>query len=147
MCAVLSDKVVVAIDREADIVVAQQRARNLAREQGFDLKAQWEIAIAVSEAAGNMFKYAGSGQIALYVLDADPPAIEFTAIDRGAGIADLDSALRDGVSQGRELSLEPNVTGRTGLGLGLGAIGRLMDELQIDSTPQGTCLRARRYRR
>ena len=53
----------------------------------------------------------------------------------GAGIADIEAALRDGYTTGN------------GLGLGLGGAKRLSSEFHIDSRPgQGTHVRIARWR-
>jgi serine/threonine-protein kinase RsbT len=137
----------IEVAREADIFVCQRRARALAAALGFDVRAQWEITIAVSEAASNILKYAGAGRVILRRLDDEPGGLEFEATDTGGGIRDLDSALRDGVSCGHDLSEDPRVTTRSGLGLGFGTMRRLMDSLAVESTAGGTRVRARRWRR
>ena len=71
-------------------------------------------------------------------------ALEFVAVDQGPGIADLHPALRDGVSGGRDLAGDPRVTSRSGLGLGFGAMRRRMDTVEVESSPAGTRVRARR---
>ena len=140
-------EVVVPVEREVDVVVAQRRACLYAAGLGFDRRAQSEVATAVSEAAANMLKYARSGRIILRTFCGPEPVLEFEAVDRGGGIADLRLAMRDGVSEGRALTPDVPAGNRQGLGLGLGAIGRLMDELQVFSSREGTRVVARKTRR
>jgi serine/threonine-protein kinase RsbT len=139
-------EVVVAIEREGGVVVAQRRARLYAAALGFARQAQWEVATAVSEAAANMLKYARSGHIVLRAVGNTGHVLEFEAVDRGSGIADLALAMKDGVSEGRDLTVDAAAGHRRGLGLGLGAIRRLMDDLQVFSTGDGTRLVARKSR-
>lgn len=63
--------------------------------------------------------------------------MEMVTHDRGPGFADVESAMRDGFSQGQDLVLEVPPTHRSGLGAGLGAVERLMDELRIEGRPGG----------
>ena len=132
-----------AIAREADVVLLQRRVRSLAATAGFGVRAQWEIAIAASEAAHNILKYAGTGRLVVRVWDGEG-ALEFEAVDQGPGIGDLHAALRDGVSRGRDLAGDPRVTSRSGLGLGFGTMRRLMDTVEVESSTAGTRVRARR---
>ena len=53
----------VAIKYEQDVVVARQRARQIAGLLGFDGQDQTRIATAVSEIARNAFRYAGAGKV------------------------------------------------------------------------------------
>ena len=49
--------VTVAIRQEQDVVIARQRAREIARLVGFDGQDQTRIATAVSEIVRNAFRY------------------------------------------------------------------------------------------
>jgi anti-sigma regulatory factor (Ser/Thr protein kinase) len=92
-----------------------------------------QLALAVTEAASNLYKHASEGSLWLGVnRDGDPPGIDLVTIDTGPGLADVDAALRDGHS-----------TAGT-LGIGLGAIRRLADFCDLYSRPgHGTALAAR----
>jgi len=127
----------IEISTAADVLIAQRRARVLAEQLGFARRAQWEFATAVSEAATNILCHASGGAIEF---DADDERVEFTAIDTGAGIADLDRALVDGVSLGSALE-------RGSLGCGMGAIARLMDGVTVETSAcRGTIVRAYKRR-
>ncbi len=128
-----------------DVYVCQHKARLFASAVGLELRGQWEVAIAVSEAVRNVVKYAGKGRLLLRALEDPPGGVELEVADEGGGIADLEAAQRDGISGGLDLALEPSVTTRSGLGLGLGAIRRLMDVLEVTSTSAGTRVRAQRW--
>ncbi len=125
---------------EDDIVVARQRAREMAKSLGFGIVDQSRIATAVSELARNVVRYASNGQ-GEAVIRAIPQSeggvgIEIVVSDEGPGIADIERVMRGGFTTGH------------GLGMGLSGTSRLMDEMSIDSAPgQGTIVTIRRWRR
>jgi anti-sigma regulatory factor (Ser/Thr protein kinase) len=92
-----------------------------------------QLALAVTEAASNLYKHAEQGSLLLAISrDADPPGIVLVTIDAGPGLPDVGAAWRDGHS-----------TAGT-LGIGLGAIRRLADFCDLYSMPgRGTALVAR----
>ena len=114
----------VSISDQIDCRVAQATAREFAKRLGFPPREIEEIALVTSELAANLVRHAGSGALTLIELrDQDPIGIQIESQDRGPGIADVEQSLTDGFST------------RGGLGLGLGSVNRLMDELEINSTP------------
>jgi anti-sigma regulatory factor (Ser/Thr protein kinase) len=76
-------------------------------------------AIALTEAATNMLKHAGGGEIILRTLGEPASGVEVLALDEGPGIADWDLSVRDGYSTG------------TSPGNGLGAMRRLSAEFDV----------------
>jgi anti-sigma regulatory factor (Ser/Thr protein kinase) len=92
-----------------------------------------ELALAVTEAASNLYKHANQGSLLLRIgRDAGTPGLELVTIDAGPGFRDTSLAMRDGHS-----------TSGT-LGIGLGAIRRLADFCDLYSVPgHGTALVAR----
>jgi signal transduction histidine kinase len=108
------------IRTEPDVVLARQRARQIAALLGFDGLEQTRLATAVSEVARNTVQYAGGGVVA-FELTGQPPMLLVRVSDRGPGIA----RLRD-VLDGRYRSA-------TGSGLGLLGARRLSDHFEIDS--------------
>ncbi len=115
---------------------------------GFELPARGQLATAVSEAATNMLEYARGGLLVPMAIDDPASGVESRAMDDGPGFTDITLALRDGVSEGHERSLADDLRDFRGLGLGLGAIQRLTDELWIGNRPAGGALvRARKYLR
>lgn len=123
----------IRVEEASASVGCRTAALSLARRLDFpELRAE-QLALAVTEAASNLFKHAREGSLLLAARrDADPAAIDLVTIDRGPGIADLDRALRDGSS-----------TAGT-LGIGLGAIRRAANFCDVYSRPgHGTALAAR----
>jgi serine/threonine-protein kinase RsbT len=124
----------VRVTEEFEIATAARAARDLAEACGLSgVEAQY-VATAVSEVVRNAVTYAGGGEVVL-VPDRrrGRPGLQITVRDRGPGIADLDAALRDGVSTGGSL------------GLGLPGARRLMDDFEIHSGPGGTEVRMGRW--
>ncbi len=127
----------VAIQREADIVLARQAGRQLAAELGFSTTDQTLIATAISEVARNIVVYAVRGEIVLTRTDdAGRVGIQVEAIDAGPGIDNKDLALRDGYST------------KNSLGLGLPGARRLMDDFALESeVGRGTHVTMRKWKR
>ena len=119
----------IAIESDADVVTARQRARALA--VGLDMPStdQTLLATAISEVARNITAYAVRGEVLLELVrdSHGRRGIRVVARDEGPGIADLERALTDGYTTGG------------GLGLGLPGARRLVDEFDIQSGPtEGT---------
>ena len=115
----------IAIESDADVVTARQRARALA--VGLDMPStdQTLLATAISEVARNITAYAVRGEVLLeLVRDGEGRrGIRVVARDEGPGIADLERALTDGYTTGG------------GLGLGLPGARRLVDDFEIETAP------------
>ncbi|MFD6534448.1 ATP-binding SpoIIE family protein phosphatase [Streptomyces sp. NPDC060184] len=120
-------------DTESMPAAARGAASALARRLGFDEQRCAEVALAVSEAATNLTRHAQDGTLLLRaVRTADDAGVECVTIDSGPGMSDIAHALTDGVSSAGTL------------GIGLGAINRLADAVDIHSVPdRGTVLAAR----
>ena len=113
----------VEIRLEHDVVLARQRARQIAGLLGFEPQDQTRIATAVSEIARNAFQYAGGGRVEFLVQDDTPPVFLIRVHDQGPGIRNLQEIL-----DGRYRS-------PTGMGLGIVGVRRLMDSFRIESAP------------
>src|ERR1043165_1239169 len=111
------------VSSEHDVVRARQRARQIADGLHFDLQAQTKFVTAVSEIVRNGFRYAGGAQVSFIFIHDAVPAIEVQVNDNGPGIGDLKAVL-----EGRYQS-------STGLGMGIVGARRLMDRMDIASTP------------
>jgi anti-sigma regulatory factor (Ser/Thr protein kinase) len=109
---------------------ARRRATAIASAIGFDATEAGRVAIVVTEAAGNLVKHAGGGQVLMRAVTAGATTgFEFLALDRGPGISDIPGSMRDGYSTAGSP------------GTGLGAVARLCTESDIYSAPgSGTVL-------
>ena len=123
-----------AVKSELDAGRARRAARELAGKLGFGEADGEAVAIAVSELAMNLARYARNGSITLRPLAAEGRrGLRIESRDSGPGIADTQRAMRDGYSTGG------------GLGAGLGGVRRLMDEFEITSSPDGTVVRTAKW--
>ena len=114
----------IAIRHERDVVIARQRAREIARLVGFDGQDQTRIATAVSEIVRNAFRYAKGGKVEFAIEGSSTPQLLLVRVrDQGPGIADLAH-----VMSGQYQST-------TGMGVGIIGAHRLMDKVEIDSKP------------
>lgn len=75
---------------EPDIVLARQRARQIAGLLGFHPLDQTRIATAVSETARNAFEYAGGGRVEFLVESGLPAGLSIRVRERGPGVKGLD---------------------------------------------------------
>ena len=118
----------IAIESDADVVTARQRARALAVGLEMPTTDQTLLATAISEIARNITAYAQRGELRLDVIhDGGRRGIRVVAVDEGPGIDDVERALTDGYTTGG------------GLGLGLPGARRLVDEFDIQTAPgEGT---------
>ena len=115
-------ELVVPIRTEIDVVIARQRARELASQLRFSSSELTLIATAISEVARNIVIYAGAGEITLRIVEqGQRRGLVVFASDRGPGITDIERAMQDGYSTSR------------GLGIGLPGSKRLMDEFVVSS--------------
>jgi len=127
----------VAVERDADIVTARQKGRELAAMTGFSSTDQTMIALAISEIARNIIAYAQRGTVTLCQLqDGGRRGVQIIARDEGPGIPDIELAMRDGYSTGKSL------------GVGLPGAKRVMDEFELISSPgRGTTITMRKWLR
>ncbi|MGZ3338039.1 MAG: histidine kinase dimerization/phospho-acceptor domain-containing protein, partial [Isosphaeraceae bacterium] len=110
---------------EPDVVLARQRARQIAGLLGFPPLDQTRIATAVSEIARNAFQYAAGGKVEFQVSAGASPGLLIRVQERGPGIKDL-QAILDG-----------RYDSSTGLGVGILGAKRLMDQFEIGSSENG----------
>lgn len=114
------------IRREHDVVLARQRARQIAAALKFDSQDQARIATALSEIARNAFQYAGGGLVEFQIEKNVDPALQISVTDRGRGIERIAQVL-----DGKYVSA-------TGMGLGIIGARRLMDTFNVKTSPKGT---------
>jgi signal transduction histidine kinase/CheY-like chemotaxis protein len=108
---------------EHDVVLARQRARQVAVALKFDAQDQTRIATAVSEIARNAFQYGGGGLVEFRLEKVPEHALVISISDNGRGIANLPEILN-----GKYMS-------HTGMGLGMLGARRLMDQFSVESIP------------
>lgn len=123
----------VEIKYENDVVLARQRARQIASLIKFDSQDQVRIATAVSELARNAYQYAGGGTVEFVTKLGEPCKFIIRVTDNGPGICDL------------KLILNGEYVSKTGMGVGLVGAKRLMDDFHIQSTPAGTMVELTKY--
>jgi serine/threonine-protein kinase RsbT len=118
----------VEIRSSDDVVRVRQVARALALGAGLSLVDQTKIITAASELARNTLDYGGGGFVLAELVEvAGRRGLRLTFEDQGPGIADIETALKDGFTSGK------------GMGLGLGGAKRLSNEFSIHSKPgEGT---------
>lgn len=123
------------IRSEPDAMRPVMEATRRARQIGFGPQEAQAISTAVSELARNILKYASTGEVIIEETQSGRrKGLQITARDRGPGIADVESAMRDHFSSGGTL------------GLGLPGVKRMMDEFEIDSAPgRGTRVVIRKW--
>ncbi|HVQ76878.1 MAG TPA: ATP-binding SpoIIE family protein phosphatase [Candidatus Binatia bacterium] len=105
---------------------ARRCAADLGRSLGFGETDTGRVALVVTEAATNLVRHAGGGELLLQGLEHDGArGLRIMALDRGPGLTSVAEAMRDGFSQGGTP------------GTGLGAIRRLSSEFDLYSSPGG----------
>lgn len=106
------------------MVLARRRAREVAGLLGFEPQDQTRIATAVSEIARNACRYAGGGRVEFSLEGSSSPQLLLVrVVDEGPGIAHLAEIL-----SGQYRST-------TGMGVGIVGSQRLMDQLDIRTSP------------
>jgi len=121
----------VPIEEASSVAEARRQAAAIGRSLGFDEAAGGALALGVTEAASNIVKHAGRGDMLLRAVGINGArGIEVLALDAGPGIANLSESLRDGHSTAGSP------------GTGLGTLSRMTRGLEIYSRPgKGTALR------
>ncbi|HOW54613.1 MAG TPA: ATP-binding protein [Syntrophorhabdaceae bacterium] len=127
---------------EKDFFIAGEcasRVKKTLQQLGLKQDVIKRIAIIIYEAAMNVAIHATRGMLFVHV---DPEAISIRTEDVGAGIEDIDLAMKEGYSTA---SYEVREMG-FGAGMGLSNIKQCSDELKIESkVGVGTTLDARVY--
>lgn len=110
------------IQHESDVSRARQAGKITAGGLGFEPEVCEEIALVMIELATNLLKHARGGSLTLTPLGAGGRVgLEIESRDSGPGIDDIEQALADRFSTAGSR------------GTGLGAVNRLMDEMEITS--------------
>lgn len=114
------------IEQEKDIATARLEAWSEAVRIGLSKFTSVKVATAVSELARNIVFYAGRGSVELRaVRDDKGPGLRIVATDQGPGI---DPAKLEEIWSGTYKS-------QRGMGKGLVAVKKLVDEFQLDTAP------------
>ncbi|WP_109480743.1 ATP-binding protein [Paraburkholderia sp. C35] len=120
----------------SSVAFARRGAHDAAQKGALNETDLGRVALIVTEAATNILKHAQHGELLVRPLPSDAggtltDGVEIIAIDKGAGMQDVQLAFRDGS------------TTAGSPGTGLGAIRRLSEELSVYSQPRlGTVVRA-----
>lgn len=127
----LAPQTIHPVTESSGIAAVRRSGNTLASTLGFNETMAGKAALVITEAATNILKHAGSGDILLRPLERDGTrGMEILAIDKGPGFANLDLAMRDGMSTAGSY------------GVGLGAMQRVADEFDLyTDRNHGTVLR------
>src|ERR1041385_8879203 len=120
-----AEPVAISVAGLPELKRACDTARNIAKTVGFRANECEEIVLVVSELASNLIEHASGGIIRVSpVQTSSRTGIRLESEDCGPGIPDFEKALTDGYST------------RGSLGIGLGTVNRLMDDLEFYANPQ-----------
>lgn len=111
------------------VTSARRTVQNWATSPGFSTLERTKFVTAASEIVRNTLVHGQGGSMTLSEIDADGRAgLQLVFEDKGPGIADIERALTDGFSTARSM------------GLGRGGTRRLVNEFDIQSTPNQGCI-------
>lgn len=139
-----------SIQDNSDVGVCRRKGASFAKKIGFDDVGAGEIAIIITEMVTNVIKHGGGkGQFMMCRINNNhnTSGIELWCCDFGKGIEDMPQAIQDGY------------TDKKSLGLGMGSIRRLSDEMETNPEPDqnfytqtkvkehkfGYCIRSRKW--
>jgi anti-sigma regulatory factor (Ser/Thr protein kinase) len=106
------------------VAPARRGVNTLAANSGFDVEDAGRAALVATEIGTNLVKHGGGGELIAHRIERDGRVgLELLGLDKGPGMADVASCLRDGYSTGGSP------------GTGLGAIERLSQHFEIYSRP------------
>lgn len=119
-----------ALTESTQVAATRRAALELGAAAGFDETVNGQLALLVTEAATNILKHAGHGQMLLRCLErGGSRGVEIIAIDKGPGMRDLSASMEDGT------------TSAGSYGVGLGAMRRLATEFDVYTMPgKGTAV-------
>ena len=127
----MPSQILLQIDDRTQVGEARRAAVEMAEALGLGETQAGKVALAVTEAATNIVKHAGTGKILLRPLARGAAVgLEILALDRGPGISNVAASMRDGHSTAGSM------------GTGLGALSRISPSFELYSQPgRGTALR------
>lgn len=117
----MDESLTISILEETDVRSASNYAQELAKNAGFKPHESAELALAVSEIAQNVLRYAGKGS-ASFSFPNGQRVLSVVISDQGPGIKNLDEAIKKGFS-----------TGKSSLGIGLDVAKRSVDEFFVNT--------------
>jgi anti-sigma regulatory factor (Ser/Thr protein kinase) len=135
-----------AIKTSLDVYGPRKTLEQLCSELGFSRPARQELAIVVSELCSNIVKYGVRGSVEIEkACDAvHGLGVVIVARDVGPPFHDFQMALNDGCDD--RGPIDPGtLMKRGGLGIGLGAVVRLTDSVELTQGPSGKAIRVCRY--
>jgi anti-sigma regulatory factor (Ser/Thr protein kinase)/serine/threonine protein phosphatase PrpC len=119
------EPVACSVDGPADARRSTELAASFAALLGFPPADCAEIALVVAELASNVVQHASGGTVKLSRIEGSGHiGLQIESEDSGPGISDLEQAVTDGYSTAGSL------------GIGLGTVNRLTDELEAYSRPE-----------
>lgn len=137
----------IPVTREEDRFACAAEGAQIARWAGLSERAQHELAIAIAELVSNAVRHGGGGSISIRAIRDEAAAgggrwgVEVIVRDSGPGLDPRIALLEDvgpksdrSPSSSSSARLMPRMPGQ-GLGLGLGAVHRLMSSVVIRSSP------------
>ncbi len=129
-----------------DRFAAAMAASASASRAGLSRKTALQVALAAAELAANAVRHGHGGQMRLCFKASPHPRVEIQTADRGPGMGKGEKEFADGYSEGRVIGPDaPRARGQ-GLGVGLGTVRRLMDEVRITTDADGAhCIIAARW--
>ena len=111
----------VAVEDPSQIGEVRRVAMRVAEEAGLDESRRSDIGIVATEAATNVVRHAGRGEVLISEVERAGTGVELVCVDHGPGIADVEASMRDGYSSAGSM------------GAGFGAMRRLADDFSIYS--------------
>jgi anti-sigma regulatory factor (Ser/Thr protein kinase) len=120
----------VAVEDPSQVGEARRLAMQVAADAGFGEDARSDVGIVVTEAANNVLRHAGRGEMLITGVErSSGTGLELVCVDHGPGMSDVQACIRDGYSSAGTM------------GGGFGAMRRLSDDFAIYSAPgMGTAL-------
>jgi anti-sigma regulatory factor (Ser/Thr protein kinase) len=116
------------ISEPSEIAAARRAGTELATNLGFDQTSAGRVAIVITEAATNILKHAGHGEILLRPVNSNGMAgVEILALDNGPGMANIALSMQDGTSSAGSY------------GVGMGAMRRMANGFDLFSMPDKGC--------
>lgn len=121
------------VRREEDRFACAAEGVRIARWAGLSERAQQELAIAVAELVSNAVRHAGGGEVDIRAIRGEGSRLGVEVIVRDSGPG-IDPRLAAPPTDESAHAQAPRLPGQ-GLGIGLGAVHRLMSSVVIRSAP------------